>query len=711
VFARLVLLVIGVSVLIGLVAVFIDMRLRAAHRLDMLEERAAVAAKMIDSRLAESLDVLRFCATSPHLVSAVDLSAFADECGRAHDVAGGWVVLIEVGETHRQIVNSRLPADGQLPPPYPRSEERETLLALEARSRADGGPAISDAFFGRALDAPVMAVGQFVTLADGRETMLYSGIEAATLSRLLEVFAGAGHDQWEGKGFLGLVDGSLRAVARSEDSDARLGMHAPSWFAALTAARSGSAANVSGPHPDDPRLDIGFRQLETATGWVAFAGAWRSANPLEDYTMASWPSALALAAGLFAVGAQCLWWRQELLEAQLKANEKEREAAVIAERERSRVMAATAHEIRGPVVALLGALELGRSAIRPDLYASATRAGEGVLRLVTELLEVSRIGARKTTFHPAPTDLAAAIRDVVARHENAAAAKGLELTVKTPDAPLPLVNVDQLRFEQIVENLVSNAVKFTARGFVRVVLLGARADGNSVDVILTVSDTGPGVPLFMQEKIFEEFSRFESNTAERKAGVGLGLAIARGLARAMGGDISFVSRAAGGSVFRVSMRLPVAPVARNLAGGESQGLLEGLRIVLAEDDPIIREITARRLRIAGAEVFEAEDGATAVSKISRFRPDVALLDLEMSILDGIGAVLRLRNNPALGGLLVFGLTAYGVGPKIAAARAAGMDEVLIKPLQLEVLAQKVRTALGDRDLGKKRDAASQEPRV
>jgi len=670
-------------VLIGVIAVGVDSRLRETHRLEMLEDRATAAAKIVEANLAKNVDALRFCAGSPHLLSAVDLEAFAEECGRQHAVTGGWAVLVELGETHRQIVNTRVQQGRELPAPYPRSEERETLLALETLSRADSAPAFSDAFFGRDMEAPVVAVGQFVRLADGRETMLYSSVDAAELSRELKAFVAASQDHWNGEGFVGLVDGSLRAVARSTDAQARVGTAAPPWFAALATAPSGHVDDVSGPLPGDPPLDIGFHRLELADGWVAFAGVWRPTIALYDVTMTSWPVGLALLAGLAAAGAQVFWRREERLKAQLMSSQAARDAAQAAEQERARIMAATAHEIRGPLIALLGALEFGRTENRPDLLAAAIRSGEGVLQLVTDLLEVSRLGARKAILHPTPTDVARAVCDVAARHRASAASKDVDLTVKTPIPPLPMMLVDRLRFEQIVENLVSNAVKFTPSGHVRIAVAAAAIDAGHVEMTLTVTDTGPGVPLAAREVIFEEFYRLEPTEREGPVGTGLGLPIARGLARAMGGDISVGSGTDGGAVFRVSLRLPVA---NDAACAECDRPLAGLSIVLAEDDPIILEITAHRLREAGAEVIEAADGAAAVAAVLGSRPDAAVLDLEMPILGGVGAVLRLRAHPALGGLRVFGLTAHLAGPKVADARAAGMDDVLTKPLQIEALA-------------------------
>jgi Signal transduction histidine kinase len=244
--------------------------------------------------------------------------------------------------------------------------------------------------------------------------------------------------------------------------------------------------------------------------------------------------------------------------------------------------------------------------------------------------------------------VARAVCDVAARHRASAASKDVDLTVKTPIPPLPMMLVDRLRFEQIVENLVSNAVKFTPSGHVRIAVAASAIDAGHVEMTLTVTDTGPGVPLAAREVIFEEFYRLEPTEREGPVGTGLGLPIARGLARAMGGDISVGSGTDGGAVFRVSLRLPVA---NDAACAECDRPLAGLSIVLAEDDPIILEITAHRLREAGAEVIEAADGAAAVAAVLGSRPDAAVLDLEMPILGGVCAVLRLPAHPALGGLL------------------------------------------------------------
>ena len=680
----------SVSGLIALAAIIVGHRLTAEHRLDMLEDRARAGAEIIDEHLAANLRALEFCASSPHLVGAIDLARFEDECGRLLDLIGSWIVLIEVGPVHRQIVNSRVRDGASLPSPYPRQEERATLLALEARSRAEGVALVSDAFLGRAANMPVLTAGRFVTLADGREAMAYSGVDPRRLSAMLAAIAPADDDHLPGDIFLGAVDGAFRAIARSEGFDERAGVAAPAWFRTLAASPDTRLSGVPGPLADDPELDIAIARPANAQNWIVWAGRWRQKSAAVVDVLMAWPLALALIAGLLSSGGLHLWSVAERRRQRLLAAEATLAAAERAEDERTSMMTALAHQVRSPLTSLLGALELGRGADRPELAAAAARAGEAVLQRIDDMLELAYLRSGAICLHPTPTDVIEALRSVLARHEPQARAKGMTVTLDTPSEGLPILTVDRLRLEQIIDSLVDNALTHADAGAVTVGVRLHEAAGSTPELEVSVRDEGPGVPASRREAIFQDFESAEPVGGVASRGVGLGLPIARRLARAMDGDVVLADSVEGAD-FRVRLPLPIAGVAQTSGDGTP---LSGLVVVLAEDEPVIREITLQRLRDAGAEVVETADGAEALAAVRLLRPDVALLDIEMPVLDGVEAARRIRAEPGLDGVAVLGLTSHVGGAKAASARAAGMDEVMTKPLQILPMAAAIRARRG-----------------
>jgi CheY-like chemotaxis protein len=239
-----------------------------------------------------------------------------------------------------------------------------------------------------------------------------------------------------------------------------------------------------------------------------------------------------------------------------------------------------------------------------------------------------------------------------------------------------------MRVRQIIANFMVNALKFTERGSVTLSLTLAMGDRVRINVL----DTGIGVPHAMQTQLFQPFSQADSSTTRRFGGTGLGLSICRELAARMGGSVGMDSAGRTGSRFWAELHLPpVAPKATDTAptsGAAQRYPLSGLRLLVAEDNPVNRLIIQAMLQRLGAEVVEAEDGAAAVqlAKEQAQRLDAVLMDLHMPVVDGLAATQQLRADPATARLPIHAFTAAALEQERAAALAAGMNGFLTKPV-------------------------------
>ncbi|THD71161.1 PAS domain S-box protein [Phenylobacterium sp.] len=311
---------------------------------------------------------------------------------------------------------------------------------------------------------------------------------------------------------------------------------------------------------------------------------------------------------------------------------------------KSEFLANMSHEIRTPLTAVLGYTSL--LAERDDLDAVAkgqveriAAAGRGLLAIVNDVLDFSKLEAGQLTVTPQPTAAGVLAREVLEMFVFQAQAKSLALRFDSaPDVP-DFVALDGRHLRQALVNLVGNAVKFTDRGAVSVSLAYDPAAGR---LAVEVTDTGPGIAAKAQEKLFQRFSQVDASSTRAKGGSGLGLAICKGLATAMGGSISLHSRVGKGSTFRLELPAPVVarPVLDDAA--DVRGDLEGLRVLVADDNPANRELVRAMLEPHGVEVSEVCDGQEALEFAAGLPVDLILMDLRMPRLDGRAAALAIR---------------------------------------------------------------------
>ena len=378
--------------------------------------------------------------------------------------------------------------------------------------------------------------------------------------------------------------------------------------------------------------------------------------------------------------------------------EERAEALRLAQRQssvKSQFLATMSHEMRTPLHGILGLTRLlqKREHVQAgEQLALIERAGEHLLTLINDILDFSKLEAGQARLSPQVFDLAALIDDVVSLSVPTAFQSGLELTTRLHMPQPCYVRGDPARLRQVLHNLVGNALKFTSKGAVTVV--ARHRDGRAR---IAVHDTGVGISAEELPRIFDAFHQADSSFTRRYGGTGLGLTIARELARAMGGDLVCTSQQGRGSCFTVTVDLPVAaqPSPVSAAAAAEARPLHG-RVLLAEDNPVNALVAQTALKNLGLTVELVEDGLQAVASFRAAPPDLVLLDCQMPVMDGFEAVRRMREHEGEQGLPrtpVVALTANALQGDREHSLAAGMDDHLAKPFKDEELRAVLRRHL------------------
>ena len=676
---------------------------------DAAGERVVAVMSAIDAELRGSIATLRAMAASGHLESG-NLKAFHADAMRILATHHDWLDFTLARGDGTRILTASNPLGSDLGPVAdPESFELAAQRGEPVVGRVVVGPQ------GRNMGIPLR-----MPVANPDGTLKYM----VTVVLRPDAFSDVLRAQKLPEGWVvSLVDSSHRIIARlppmppgqvvSESFRARLGKARQGWFRGktlegrdtytpyMTSALSGWSLGIGMPVE---ALDAAaWRGLWLLLGLVAFASAiavgfalllsWRIAKPI---------AALATAAEGVGRGERVDFPRRtpiaeiDSLAATLKqAAEGMREKHELAEREKSALQAADrakdeflamlSHELRNPLAALTAAAHVLKLAGPNDSAAVKARGvvdrqTKHMARLVADLLDISRVAMGKVALERERFNLYEAVGNLL----NVWRASGrLERHRLMVDARPVWVDADRARIDQILSNLLDNAVKFTPAGKRITVSVGPQGEM----ALLRVSDEGEGLVPGSADRMFDLFVQGERGLDRAAGGLGVGLALVKRLTELHGGTVSATSPGPGrGAIF--SVQLPaVLPPANRAMEPQAPTLLAPRRVLIVEDNDDTRQMLHEALRYSGHDVREARDGATGIALAAESRPDVALIDIGLPDVDGYEVARRLRAAPGGRNIGLIAITGYGQAEDQKRAYEAGFDAHLTKPVAAERLKQ------------------------
>ncbi|UJP04796.1 MAG: ATP-binding protein [Nitrosomonas sp.] len=403
-----------------------------------------------------------------------------------------------------------------------------------------------------------------------------------------------------------------------------------------------------------------------------------------------------------------IWVINDINDAKIKEKKVNelKKAAEMASHAKDSFLATMSHEIRTPLTGMLGMLEL-MSMTNLDEEQRATldaawHSGSGLLRIVSDILDWSKIEEGKLELSMRPTSIEQLLQEVVNTYSRAASAKNLVLSQQTDSHINSTHLVDPLRLSQVLNNFVSNAIKFTQGGGIEVRAKLMERFESGERIRFSVKDTGIGIAKDVQQQLFQRYRQGNADTARMYGGTGLGLAICRRLAELMDGCIELNSEPGQGAMFSIILTLPVCDVPGEivrqlnpeavrrkvkplLAGGVSTN---SPAVLAVDDHPINRDMLARQIKLLGLRVKTAENGQKALSMWRDEKFAIIITDCHMPEMDGYSlakAIRKIESEQTLFRTPIIAWTANALGEEADFCRAAGMDELLVKPANLTQL--------------------------
>ncbi|WP_297512698.1 ATP-binding protein [uncultured Caulobacter sp.] len=471
----------------------------------------------------------------------------------------------------------------------------------------------------------------------------------------------------------------------------RLRRIAPATIFTLVWASMAMLSAIHGP----PALK--FAAILTLFGMIVESIRYAISSPAAMLSIGLWPclglAALPLAAPRFSmfdrVVAMCVLLgliayvadAVRTMRATAKALERAQAQAQEANQAKSAFLAMMSHELRTPMNGVLGVAHAlrgtGLDAAQTQHLDLIEQSGHGLMTILNDILDLSKVEAGKLELNVAPFDLRRSAGQIILVWSQTARLKGVELALDVDPATPAWVLGDDARVRQILRNLVSNALKFTEAG--RVVIGIAPAEGG---IVLSVADTGVGMTPEQAARLFTPFAQGDRTIARRFGGTGLGLTICRRLAEMMGGTIGVESAPGVGSIFTVRLALPPAPAGERPSDASPDLDVAGVRVLVVDDNATNQTVARAILEAAGVQVATAGDGHTALARLRVEDFDLVLMDVHMPGMDGAEAVRRIRAGE--GGrvdLPVVALTADAMAGDAERFVAQGFDDAQPKPIQ------------------------------
>jgi signal transduction histidine kinase len=717
--SQLILLAIGAALPVLAFAVLLSVVLVEQDRTTVQRgatDRARAMMSAVDAELRGSITTVEAITASPAL-QADDLPAFHAEAQRVLATQSSWLDVTLARPSGEKIVDALQPlthpTERALDPVSAARAVRTRQVVIGNVDQRDESspPAIP-------IRVPVVRNGAVVYVLTAlvrpesfqdliREQQLpdgwVSGIVDATgkfVARIPARAAGEPASPTFRAAVLGAPEGWYRgftvegldtftAHARSEFSDWSIGLAIPSAIIEAGARRTSWLMGIGITSSIALALAITFllgRRI--AAPIVALASVARSIGSGEARTAALATTPARLAGSVREVRDVALALREAhaaVRERQLLI-EREKDALRDADRAKDEFIAALSHELRNPLAALTAAAHVLRladptHAAAADARGVIERQAKHMSRMIEDLLDVSRLIAGKPNLTLETFDLGSLVAATADAWRSAGRFAGQVIAV---DARSAWVMADRTRMEQIVSNLLDNAVKFTPSG--KAIALRVFREGD--EAVLSVVDQGEGMPASLVDRVFDLFVQGDQDVGRAKGGIGLGLTLVKRLAELQGGSVQASSRGIGRGA-TLTVRLPAAAALLPIAPSPPVAhTASACTILIVEDNADARDMLRQVLAMQGHDVREAADGAEGVALAAQVKPDVAIIDIGLPDIDGYEVARRVRSQ-ASRPIALIALTGYGQPADQRRARAAGFDLHLVKPITVERLDQAI----------------------